>query len=244
VDPDGRQVSVINSTVFLYFLSIGWTPEQFTHLFGSLPGFDIAAGLSYGFTGWNAEGIWDVQYALAIAYTNPGVSTGSYGDSGGGDPLAEKKQYYSNVVGKDYRNIANRIQGKCATFIDAMQRKLFVSYSYMDPATFVISGLQSAPKNYAATGPGFTSGFGGGGWTVARTKGNTINLGELFYSSNPNPILTLIHEFFHLESTSGSRHKNLDHVGLLRIAEGAGYTTANRNADQAWKSLLNDQCGK
>ncbi len=154
-----------------------------------------------------------------------------------------KVKYYKSVVGKYYSNVADRIKGKCAMFIDAMHRKLFISHSYMDPATFVIFGLQNATINYAGTGPGFSSGFGGGGWTIARTKGNAISLGARFYSNNPDPILTLIHEFFHLERTSGIREKNLDHVDLLRIAESAGYTTANLNADQAWKSLMNDQCG-
>ncbi len=83
IDPDGRMVTVINPSVYQFFLSIGWTPDEFQHLFGSLPGFDIAAGLSYGFTNPDGEWRFYTVYGPAIVYANRSAVGGGYGGSRG-----------------------------------------------------------------------------------------------------------------------------------------------------------------
>jgi RHS repeat-associated protein len=102
MDPDGRQVVIMDPSVYLYYLSIGWKGPEIEHLFGSLPGFDLNPIWAYSF--WTGE---DFYYLPGFVYFAFGGWYGG-GGSGGASSAVQLRQETQKAINDAWNTIKNK----------------------------------------------------------------------------------------------------------------------------------------
>jgi hypothetical protein len=165
------------------------------------------------------------------------------------EELGRRETILKGVRGTNDQNIMDCIRGGCEAFINEMIKQLQPSYVYQSAQDWVRWNL-----NHTAIFDHFGADddpdadarrdLGSNGY--ADTKGNTIYLGEKFFSDTTHDsVLTTIHELFHLSAVSPTG-ENLGHPELLGLAAKAGYTDTGSSmlANEAWNYLMQSQCGK